>query len=364
MSLDSPDTSRPTLSFDEEYPAVSYVMPVLNEERYLADAVAAVRSQDYPGKVELILALGPSTDRTTSIAEKIAVADHHIRLVHNPGRDIPKGLNLAIKASSHPVVIRVDAHSELPDDYTAVAVSTLRRTGAANVGGLMLAKGRAPFQRAVAQAYNSPFGLGGGTYHHGTKEGPCESAYMGCFRREVLLEVGMYDECVRRGEDWELNLRIREAGHLVWFTPDLRVTYWPRDSRTKLARQFYSTGVWRGDMMRDLAVTRKTPPRFFAPGALVTSLAASSGLGVLEASTKIGTGKVLPRRLRWLRLAHLGPVAYALFLAAVFARTPGTARERWNLVSAIATMHVAWGSGFMAGVLRGGGSTVDTSRHR
>ena len=133
-------------------------MPVLNEEGYLADAVAAVLSQSYPAEAELVIALGASTDRTTEIAHELAAADDRVRLVDNPANDIPVGLNMAIAASRHPIVVRVDAHAELPENYTLTMVGLLNQTGAVNVGGVMHAKGRTPFQSAVARAYNSPWG--------------------------------------------------------------------------------------------------------------------------------------------------------------------------------------------------------------
>ncbi len=127
--------------------------------------------------------------------------------------------------------------------------------------------GGRPFQRAVARAYNSPVGLGGGAYHGGAEEGEAESAYLGVLRRAVLDEVGLFDETIRRGEDWELNLRIRRAGYRVWFDPSLSVTYWPRESWTRLIRQFSATGRWRGELVRRYG--RGNSLRFFAPPALV-----------------------------------------------------------------------------------------------
>ena len=111
---------------------------------------------------------------------------------------IPVGLNAAIRAARYPIIVRVDAHTELPPDYTQHAVATLERTGAANVGGIMLARGESAFQSAVARAYNSPLGLGGGDYHDAdATEGPNESAYLGVFRADALAAVGGYDESVR-----------------------------------------------------------------------------------------------------------------------------------------------------------------------
>lgn len=133
-------------TFDDAVPGVSYVMPVLNEREYVEGAVRTVLSQDYPGEQDLVLALGPSTDGTNEIVERLAAEDARVTFVNNPNTDIPAGLNLAIEASKHPIIVRIDAHSELAPGYTTRAVDTLRRTGAANVGGIMHANGKTPFQ--------------------------------------------------------------------------------------------------------------------------------------------------------------------------------------------------------------------------
>lgn len=336
---------------------VAFVMPVLNEVRYLERAVATVLAQDVPGPTELVLALGPSTDGTTELARRLAAADARIRLVDNPDADIPTGLNLAIGASRLPTIVRVDAHSELTEGYTVRALATLARVRAANVGGVMRADGRTPFQRAVARAYNSPIGLGGGAYHGGTHEGEAESAYLGVLRRAVIDEVGAFDESIRRGEDWELNLRIRRAGYRVWFDPQLSVTYWPRESWIRLARQFRATGRWRGELVRRYG--RRNSLRFFAPPALLVAIAVSVIVGVLQA-TRVIAG--------WWAVAasvvYLPVLAYvALVVAVAVGRGGGTGwRDKLWTVAVLPTMHLSWGLGFLLGVLRGAHDTVDTSR--
>ncbi|MDQ7993166.1 MAG: glycosyltransferase family 2 protein [Propionicimonas sp.] len=337
---------------------VSYVMPVLNEAGHLERAVAAILSQEYEGESELVLALGASTDSTDAIAAGLAAADPRIRIVGNPANDIPKGVNAAIRASRHPVVIRVDAHAELPEGYTATAVETLRRTGCANLGGVMLARGETPVQRAIARAYNSPFGLGGGVYHHGEDEVAADSAYLGVFRREVLEEVGLFDEGLRRAEDWELNHRIRQAGYRVLFTPRLKVTYWPRGSLAALRRQMYATGVWRGHLVRR---QRSTPWRYLPPPAVALVVAVSAVCLVLQ-----GVGVLRGDAARLAGIAYLGTAGYALGVSAVgLTRLGGdSAIDRLLNVAVLATMHLSWGAGFLRGVLLGAESTVDRSRVR
>jgi len=332
-------------------------MPVLNEARYLETAIATVLDQDYAGEKELILALGPSTDGTDELVARLSAADPRITSVRNPDTDIPVGLNLAIKASRFPIIVRVDAHSELEPGYTSRAVETLERTGAANVGGIMHARGKTAFQSAAARGYNSRFGLGGARYHGGGDEGQAESAYLGVFRREVLTEVGYFDESIRRGEDWELNLRIRAAGHAVWFDPALQVTYWPRENWSKLVRQFCATGIWRGELVRRYG--GRNPWRFFVPPVLVLTVLASVILGVLQL-----TGVVSGWPSAVASLVYVGSGAYVLLvLGLAFVADRGSSLlDRWFFVVVLPTMHLSWGVGFIIGLVRGARDSVDTSR--
>jgi succinoglycan biosynthesis protein ExoA len=336
--------------------AVSYVMPVLNEAGYLEAAIASIVAQDHPGDFEIVLAVGPSTDGTADIVARLVAADDRIRIVDNPGMDIPIGLNLAIAASRHPIIVRVDAHTELAPGYTSRAVATLERTGAASLGGVMIATGKPGLQAAVARAYNSRYGLGGGAYHgENAAEGPAESAYMGVMRADALRQIGGFDETLRRGEDWELNYRLRQAGHIVWLDPQLRVSYWPRSTLLKLHRQFFATGVWRGELVRRLGT--RNPLRFFAPPVLLIAVVLSVILLPLHL-----TG-VLSGWLGWLfALVYLGPLAYLVLLVIAAATTPGSLADRVRLAVVLATMHLSWGAGFLVGALRGARDVVDRSR--
>lgn len=338
-------------------PGVSYVMPVYNEAAYIDDAVASVLAQRYEGEQELVLALGPSTDGTSERVAAIAAREPRVRIVHNPEMAIPIGLNRAIRAARHDVIVRVDAHTELAPDYTATAVATLTRTGAASLGGLMVAEGRTRFQRAVARAYNSRLGLGGGAYHGSAVEGPAESAYLGIMRREAIVAVGLYDEGLKRAEDWELNFRLRSAGEVVWLDPALRVTYWPRDTSSKLSRQFVATGIWRGELVRRHG--GRHPLRYFAPPALVLASAASLVVLALQLSGVLAGPASLV-----LGLVHLAPALYLLLLAALLV-VPSSGRslaDRATFALVIATMHVSWGAGFLRGAVLGARDAVDRSR--
>jgi succinoglycan biosynthesis protein ExoA len=341
-----------------EFPGVSYIMPVLNEAAHVEDAVRSVLAQDYPGEKEVVLALGPSSDGTATLIAALAADDARVRTVDNPTGRTPAGLNAAIRASRFPVVIRVDAHTELPGGYTRRGVATLLRTGASDVGGLMDARGRTPFERAVAAAYASPLGLGGAAYHSGAPEGPAESAYLGIFARKALEEVGLFDETLWRGQDWDLCRRLRQAGHTVWFDPQLAVTYRPRSTWQQLGRQFNASGVWRAELARRHREGRSA--RHLVP-PVVTAAVASGFLAValLLPRALAGSAARVP-----LAMAAAPPAAYLLGIVCVALasrRAAGTA-EKAILAGVLPTIHFSWALGYIRGRLFGAGNTVDRGR--
>ena len=316
-------------------------MPVLNEERHLAQAVTGILGQDWAGPLEIVVALGPSTDRTDEVARRLAAIDERIVLVPNPSGRTPSALNAAIAASRFDVVVRVDGHAVLPDDYISTAVQTLARTGADNVGGIMQAEGTTPFEQAVARAMTSPLGVGAAPFHVGGGEGPAETVYLGCFRRSALERVGGYDETFLRAQDWEMNHRIAETGGLVWFNPALKVTYRPRPDATSLARQYFHYGRWRREVMRRHPETasRASALRYFAPPVAVVGVVGGTAAGLVGST-------VGPRALR---IGWVAPVGYLALVTAGAALTgrgmPPAAVARLPLV--YATMHGAWGTGFL-----------------
>ncbi len=311
-------------------PAVSVIMPLLNEERHLRDAVAVILAQDYSGDLELVLALGPSTDRTDAVARAVADDDPRVRLVANPSGRTPDGLNAAIGAASGDVLVRVDGHAEIPSDYISVAVAELLRVGADNVGGIMDAKGTTSFERAVACAMRSPLGVGSSRFHTGGEAGEADTVYLGVFRREAVERVGGYDPHFARAQDWEMNHRIRTSGGRVWFTPDLKVTYRPRGSITALATQYFHYGRWRRVVARHHEGTINY--RYLAPPTMVVGTAAAALAGLVWAP------------------AWFVPAAY-LAAAGVggIAISRGEARATRALAPVvIVTMHWAWGIGFLS----------------
>jgi succinoglycan biosynthesis protein ExoA len=325
-------------------PAISVVIPVLNEQNYLAAAVKSVLGQKYSGDIEVLLALGPSRDNTNQVAAELAAADKRIRLIDNPRGLTTVGLNEAVRQSKNSIIVRIDAHSEPATGYLENGVRILLAKKADLIGGIMDAKGVSAFQKAVAWAYTSRFGIGGAKFHVGGAEGEAESAYLGIFQKSALERVGGYDESIVRGEDWDLAQRIKKTGGLVWFSPELKVTYWPRGTWSKLAKQFLSTGIWRGDLTRRNSSGASL--RYWIPPVLVGAVA--WGLVLMAGGHWYG---ILPAAVYLMGVAFLASTAAALSL-----------KSRVALLIALPTMHFAWGLGFWRGYFFSALGIVDKSR--
>ncbi|MEI8080792.1 MAG: glycosyltransferase family 2 protein [Actinomycetes bacterium] len=340
------------------YPdGVSVIMTVLNEQGHLRESVSAIVGQDWAGPLQVVIALGPSTDDTDRIAAELVESDSRVQTVANPTGKTPIGLNEALAQARYQVVARVDGHCLLPSDYLSTAVRVLERTSADNVGGVMAAEGVTEFEQAVACAMRSKIGVGSSSFHVGGSEGPAETVYLGVFRRDALERVGGYDPSFERAQDWEMNHRITKSGGLVWFTPELQVAYRPRPNVKALAKQYYYYGRWRRHVMREHAGTASA--RYLAAPVAVSAIVVGTSAGVLGCAV---------RRLAPLRVGWLMPAGY---LAAVVAggliigggKQPSV---RVKVPVALATMHLSWGIGFLTssgstrpvGRVRGPGNTA------
>ena len=309
-------------------PDLSVILPVLNEANHLAAAVNAILAQNYQGKFEVILAIGPSSDATHQVATDLAQADSRVIVVDNPTGKTAAGLNIALAKSKAPIIVRVDGHAEIPNNYFSIAVELLRETGAVNVGGLMGAIGKTKFEKSVARAMRSPLGVGAAKFHTGGGAGEVDTVYLGCFLRAALMEIGGFDERFIRAQDWELNFRLRERGGKIYFDPRLEVTYRPRPNLAALAKQYFEYGRWRRVVSRKHAGTINY--RYLAPPFALLGTIASLISGLV-----ISPFLFIPAGI------------YAGFTLVAGMLLGKGLVEKITMPAVLFTMQMAWGAGFV-----------------
>lgn len=327
----------------EDAPVVSVVLPVRNEGERLAPGLMRFLRQDYPAeRLEILVVDGRSEDDTREVVRRVQrelPGGERIHLLDNPGRTVPPALNVGIRRARGEVIVRFDGHSVAEPDYVRRAVEALRASGAANVGGIMHARGETPFGRAVAAATGHPLAVGGAKYRTGGA-GEVDTVPYGAFRRDAFVRVGLFDESMVRNQDAEFNVRLRGAGQRVVLDPSIRFTYTPRGTPGALWRQYFQYGWWRVETLRrhprSLRLRQTAPPAYLA--FVASSLVASAWLPALG---WLAAGAVA------LHGATVVSVA-----ATLGRRHPDAGPGR--VASALGIVHLAWGSGFLTNLLSGG----------
>ncbi len=312
---------------------VSVIIPVRNEAPFIEATIQSILTQDYPGPIEVVIADGMSDDGTRQILDHLSSRDPRIRYIDSPTGRTPNGLNLAIGSAKGDIIVRCDGHAELPPGYVRTAVATLSETGAVNVGGVQRAVGISWMQRAIAYAMSSPIGVGDARFHYGGEPGPVDTVYLGVFRRDALIAAGLFDETLTRNQDYELNIRLRANGGTVWFDPRLEVTYRPRRSLRRLWRQYFQYGQWKRRVVK--MHPESTRLRQLIPPLFLISLLASFVLLLTP----------------WRLLGLVVPSLYLIGLLLGALQQLGRTRDHAVLgfPAAVATMHLAWGFGFLSG---------------
>ena len=308
-------------------PSVSVLIPARNAEATIGDALDSVLSQNYKGSVEVIIADGSDT---VAMSDLIRRRYPMVKLVPNPQQTAGFGLRAAHRVANGDILVRCDAHSTLPPEYLRRAVSTLQRTGAANVGGRQQPVSTKFFGRAVAMAMTTPLGAGRALYRLGGPEGPCDTVFLGVFRRDALEAVGGVDPTFLRNQDYELNWRLRARGETVWFDPKLVVIYQPRDTWRELVRQYFDYGQWKRVVVRRHPVSLM--PRHLASPLLL--------VGLIMALSLVTVGRY------WMISTALFIYSTILVISSMAIGIRRRSSAAFLLPLVLATMHFSWGIGF------------------
>jgi len=332
---------------ESDRPSVTVIMPIRNEATFIERSLGAVLAQDYPAdQLEVLIADGMSRDGTREIVARMAEAHPRIAVavVDNPGNTVPTGFNRALARARGEVVVRVDGHCIIGPEYVSKCVAALRASGAENVGGRIEHLGEGNIGRAIARARGSRF-AGGSRYNYSDREEWVETVYLGTWPRRVFESIGGFDEEQVRNQDDEFNYRLRSRGGKILLVPHIVSTCYTRSTFGSLWRQYYEYGYWKVRVMQKHP--RQMRPRQFVPPAFVASLVIS----------------LLAAPLWTVGAWSLGLTAASYTAVNLAASWRGTRGEPWGarllVPVAYAVLHVAWGTGFLVGLVRFAGRWRD-----
>ena len=321
-------------------PTVTVIMPVRNEAGYIRGSLQSVLDQDYPAdRVDILIADGMSTDETRAIVREYQERYANIRLVDNPGKIAPTGLNIALQQARGEIIIRVDGHCEIQPGYIHNCVRYLMDENIAGVGGPMETIGETDVAQAVALAMSSPFGVGGSAFRTvKDRKMYVDTVAFPAYKRDTIRSAGLYDEELVRNQDDEYNFRLREMGGRILLAPDVRSRYYSRSAFRSLWRQYFQYGFWKVRVMQKHP--RQMSLRQFIPPVFVSSLVTLSILAPF-----FSAGRLL------LALAA-GAYAAANLAASILTAAKHGWRYLHYLIASFAILHVSYGSGFLYGLIK------------
>jgi glycosyltransferase involved in cell wall biosynthesis len=262
-----------------DHPAVSIILPVRNEAKYVRECLDTVLNQDYPKILEVLISDGLSDDGTSEIILEYRSRDPRVSLLLNRKQIQTAAVNDCVGIARGEVIVRMDAHARYSGDYVSKCIQHLLKTGAGNVGGpVRLIKKEAFMPSLINIVCESPFGLGGARFRKVRYEGYVDTVWPGVFWKSVFDKVGLFKEEFVRTEDVEFNRRLRDKGYKIYLTPEIKLYYHARDTLSGLLSQNFQNGY---GVIQTLLVAKKiTALRHFIPFVFVMSLVF---LGVLSA---------------------------------------------------------------------------------
>ena len=323
--------------------SITIVIPCRNEAGCIAEVLDSIVAQDLEGiQWEVIVADGMSDDGSREILDRYTAREPRIRVIDNPSRAVPAGLNAAIRDARGEIILRMDAHTSYAPDYVRRCIETLRSTGAENVGGPARTRPRGYWGRAIAAGYHSPVACGGARFHDPNYEGWADTVPYGCWRKATLLELGLFDESLVRNQDDELNLRLCRSGGRIWQSPSIVSWYQPRASLRRLFQQYFQYGFWKVAVIRKHRIPASW--RHLAPASFVAAATLLPLLALGLRSELLFAG--------WVAML----AAYLLAIAGASVQSAG--RYGWSLLPALPLVffayHFSYGAGFLAGLLHSG----------
>ncbi len=340
---ESSDSLVPT-THTQTLPMVTVIMPVRNEADFIARSLGAVIGQDYPPQLlEVIVTDGMSIDGTREIVSSLQTTYHNLRLVDNPGRIVPTGINAAMDIAKGQVIVRIDGHCEIAPDYVSRCVEHLQKGEADGVGGPIETVGQTYLSRVIACAMSSNFGVGGSAFRTGTQTARLtDTVAFPAYTRAITERAGPYDEELVRNQDDEYNYRIRKLGGRLILAPDVKCRYFSRSSLRSLSRQYFQYGYWKVRVLQKHPLQMRA--RQFVPLLFIMALLLSAGLSLV--SPLAG----------WAFVAVAGSYIAANICASCLTAIQRDSRLIPVLPIAFAAVHFSYGLGNIFGLVRFAGN--------
>ena len=222
---------------------VTFVVPVHNGERCVAEALASILGQGEEQTVEVIAVDDGSTDGSAAILHAFE-SRNGVRVLRTPGLGAAAAMNLGIREAAHPVICLIDQDVVLKSGWLNSILAPFDDPAVGAVQGRFVVDPDAPAVARVAamdveQRYAA---IGAGITSHVCTG---NSAY----RARALCEAGLFDESFGYGYDNDMSYRILKAGYALRFCPEAESVHRWRETLRGYLNQQYGQGYGRLDIV-------------------------------------------------------------------------------------------------------------------
>jgi glycosyltransferase involved in cell wall biosynthesis len=239
---------KPKIDTICQFPIISIIIPCFNEEKFLPKCLDSLLDQTYEkNKIEILIVDGMSNDGTFDIIEKYTQKYVCIKKLDNKNRFTPYAMNIGIQNSIGEFVIKADAHTIYDKNYIKNCIRYIKEYEVDNIGGILktVSADDKLISRAIISSLSSFFGVGNSYFRIGSlKPRWVDTVAFGCYHKQMFNSIGMYDEKLVRGQDIELNMRLKKAGGKILLHPDIVGYYYPPSTLKGFMRQSFINGLW------------------------------------------------------------------------------------------------------------------------
>jgi glycosyltransferase involved in cell wall biosynthesis len=205
-------------------PAISVVIPVFNCEKYVAEAVDSLLAQNYPN-LEVIAVNDGSTDNTLAVLEKF---QGKITVLTQQNRGPAVARNAGLRLAKGELLGLLDADDMWPANHIALALPHLGKDSPYD-----FVRGLTQYVRRVDDRDETT-----GPFYLEALVGAC------LYRREVFFDiVGLFDESMPEGEDFDWNVRLRERGCREKRLDDIMLIYRRHDNNLTNDPNYIQNGL-------------------------------------------------------------------------------------------------------------------------
>lgn len=320
---------------------ISIIIPTFNEEKYISTCLDSILRAEYSHeKMEVFVVDGMSEDNTRQIVQEYHDKYLFVNLIENGQRYTPIGMNLGIDASSGEFVFILSAHASYKTNYFRKLVENIQHLDADCVGGILLTdvKSKNAKSSSIKEVLMDKFGVGNALFRTGCDEViEVDTVAFGCYRKSAFEKYGLFDEKLIRNQDIELNKRIINAGGKIYLIPDVKCTYFARETFKSLAKNQYQNGFWNMLTAYYTKTLNSLSLRHFVPLIFVLSLLVPVLLSL-----------VFPKVL-WAAFVSL--VSYLSLVIIISLKLKKNTNSIIYLIVSFLTLHLSYGVGSLMGIL-------------